>query len=252
MTTVSFVTCCKDEQEQLPGLIRSLPRNFFEEKICLLDVDTKDLDLAQKIAHCHFDRVHLVRFADSFGELVQLATRLCAPAEYAFWMDCDERVSSSELLAGLWMHHERNNHFGSRPAFKVARARWTDWMKTKRVDADNHDWQIRIVPTTGPARFIRRCHIALEGVEVHAFSTAHIIDHFHDVVKGSAALLEREKLYVKLCELEQVSVEGGHPLWWPCACGHTRASHLGTSSYATPPYRCMVCGDGCTGFEHKE
>lgn len=262
MRSISLAVCCKDEQELLVGLVNSLPTGFFNEKICLLDVDTKDLRRAQDIASTLFDRVHLVRFADSFGELIQLACRLCAPADYAFWMDCDERVSDPEMLRFAWQEKSELlpgsawNRAGSTPqstAFKVARARWTDWQRTCRIDAQNPDFQIRVVPTTGAARFTRRCHIALEGVEVRSLTDAVILDHFHDCAKDRAALAARELLYQNLCELEQISVEGGHPLYWSCDhCHHVRASHEGTSSYAKPPYRCMVCGNDCPGFDHKE
>lgn len=237
--TISFFTCCKNEGRLLAGLVESLPFGLFQEKVLLLDVDSRDFSYARKLGGSLFERVHLVRFADSFGELLTIGQRLCAPASFALWLDCDER-----LHGGGYLRSAIQNGLKLRP-MALPRRRWADWDRKVEMEPGNHDWQARIVPTT-QGRFERACHSVFSIPMVH-LDCGCSIDHFHDAAKSPSDLSERQRLYRVLCLREGLAVEGGEHLGSACECGHSRSAHIGATDYAKPPFGCSLCS--CQSFK---
>lgn len=240
---LALFTLAKDEAHQLPELVGGL-RPWVDEVVILADVDS--VDRTVEVAEALADRCYRVRFADDFGALLTMGLHLCAPNDYALWLDGDERMDGV-LVPVLRALAQAAGDPGS--ALAIQRRRWLDRERTQEVVEAGPDWQPRFLPVSPAVRFTRRVHPQLVGVDVFRVQAARriCIDHFHDL-KSPTVLAQRNALYVRLAALDGIAVEGGQPLDQLCgACAHRRDGHAGARSYAKPPFACLDCDD-CEGF----
>lgn len=261
---LSLLVFAKNEANRLPGAIAPLSALVSGDIVVVADVDSVDATLA--VADGLADRVYRVRFADSFGDLLTMGFALAGyNADYVLYLDADERLDPGAFA------HLRDKVIspgGKGPIYALARKRWSDWQKSRQIDPDDPDWQVRLLPVRDPpVRFERRLHPRpapgspdvvrlLHGPAGKDTEVWPWIDHFHDT-KTPAELETRRVLYRKLALADGIAVEGGQAIQAVCAwCDHARGDHAGCFDYARPPFRCDACPAGtytyCPGFLCRE